>query len=255
MRLMRADPVTTGCWSGCLLHLARGMGYLALLLSFVASVLEFIRSLVIFFYTDGLMYLSGKAYKPTDPGVVRLLIGKLRPLIGTHDDWTFVDLGCGQGAMLLDMRAATTPTGTPLFRRVVGVELDADTHRQAVRKVGNDPSIEVVCEDMFAYVRAVCAQKPLLSGRAIFYMYEPLWAANMPAEKRDALYSELLACVGAHAGSLVVYITGVQIHERHIAQAMLERAGLKLQHEERVRQSGAANKLSATYNTMEIWKV
>ena len=34
------------------------MGYLALLLSFVASVLEFIRSLVIFFYTDMMLLLA-----------------------------------------------------------------------------------------------------------------------------------------------------------------------------------------------------
>ena len=54
----------------------------AWLANFVASILSFISSLVTFLYTDGLMYLRGKAYKPTDPGVVQQLILELRSLIG-----------------------------------------------------------------------------------------------------------------------------------------------------------------------------
>lgn len=62
--------------------------------------------------------------------------------------------------------------------------------------------------------------------------------------------------MGAHAGSMVVYITGVvQMHERHIEQAALKRGGLSIKHSARVSQSGVANNLSGTYNTLEIWSV
>ena len=62
------------------------------------------------------------------------------PLVGASD-WTFIDLGCGQGMMLQPMRDALIE-GKPLFRRVVGVELDPGTHREAVR-AHSDPAIEV----------------------------------------------------------------------------------------------------------------
>ena len=230
---------------------------LSTLASLLTSLYNFCHSLIKFFYTDGMMYLTGKAYKPTDPSVAQKLIHELRPLIGASEDsWTFVDLGCGQGALLPSLRAAKAVGGQPMFQSVVGVELDVDTHRQAVRKVGGDPAIKVVCGDMFEYVRSACAQKRLLSGRAVFYMYEPLWAANMAKAMRDELYGELLAAVGGHEESIVVYVTGVvQMHERHIEQAAFAKNGLALLHQQRVNQSGAANKLSATYNTMEIWRV
>ena len=249
--------MTLSCaWPLSLAPRLMGQGAMARIIGFVAGVVSFLRSLVRFFYTDGLMYLSGKAYKPTDPSVVEQLIRELQPLVSKRTcGWTFVDLGCGQGGLLPIMRTATMPSGSPMFQHVVGVELDPDTHRQALKRVAGDSSIEVVCGDMFEYVRTVCAKSPLLGGRAVFYMYEPLWAANMPKPVRDGLYNELLAAVGAHADSIVVYITGVvQMHERHIEQTMLERAGLTLQHQQCVAQSGAANKLSATYNTMEIWR-
>ena len=62
------------------------------------------------------------------------------PLDGASD-WTFIDLGCGQGMMLQPMRDALIE-GKPLFRRVVGVELDPGTHREDVR-AHRDPAIEV----------------------------------------------------------------------------------------------------------------
>ena len=52
-----------------------------------------------------------------------------------------------------------------------------------------------------------------------------------------------------------MYVTGVQMHERHIGRAMLSTGGLTMLHAQRVSQSGVANKLSATYNTLEIWRV
>jgi len=228
------------------------LSLIGLLVSLITKCWNFWKSLFNFFLTDGIMYMSGKAYKPTDPGTVEVLIKELLPLLGARRDWTFVDLGCGQGGMLTAMRNGAAG---PMFERVIGVELDEDTHRQAVKKV-NDPSIEVVCGDMFAYVKKACAQQKLLSGRAVFYMYEPLWAANMPKKVRDELYDGLLGAVGAHAGSMVVYITGVvQMHERHIEQAALKRGGLSIKHSARVSQSGVANNLSGTYNTLEIWSV
>lgn len=163
------------------------LSLIGLLVSLITKCWNFWKSLFNFFLTDGIMYMSGKAYKPTDPGTVEVLIKELLPLLGARRDWTFVDLGCGQGGMLTAMRNGAAG---PMFERVIGVELDEDTHRQAVKKV-NDPSIEVVCGDMFAYVKKACAQQKLLSGRAVFYMYEPLWAANMPKKVRDEVRAPL----------------------------------------------------------------
>ena len=219
-------------------------------------VVHALRGLGTFFKTDGLMYLTGKAYKPTDPGVVQHLITELRLLMGAPErddrsDWTFVDLGCGQGAMLPAIRDATT-AGQPMFDRVIGVELDEATYRQAVKQVG-ERSIELVCDDMFAYVENVCAQKQLFGGHAIFYMYEPLWRAGMGKDLRDDLYARLLASVSRHVGAVVVYVTGID--HRHITGDMLIAGGMTLKSSSQVFQSGVANKLSGTSNTMEIWAV
>ena len=131
------------------------------------------------------MYLKGKAYKPTHPGVMQTLIDTLQDMLGQHGPypvgdantsggWTFIDLGCGQGALLPAMRAATAAPpheSQKLFERVCGVELDEDTYKEAVELV-NDSSIELTCGDMFKYVEDACNAG---KGKTVFYMYEPLW--------------------------------------------------------------------------------
>jgi len=206
------------------------------------------------FKADMLMYVNGKAYKPTDPEVAGHVVSELRKLLSGPNNWTFVDLGCGLGDILPAMRAAkSAAAGMPMFEHVVGVELDEDTYRDAVKRL--DSSIEVVCGDMFAYVEKVCMANELFGGRAVFYMYEPLWKANMAAEVMDGLYGGLLTAVSAHPGSVVVYVTGIQHHTRHISTTMLQSKGLVLLHSSRVNQSGVANSISGTYNTLEIWRV
>ena len=203
---------------------------------------------------DAIMYFSGKAYKPTDAHAVQALIAELRPRI-RNDDYSFVDLGAGHGQVLAAMRDAVTSSGdAPLFQRVIGVEIDEATYRQAIQKV-DDPSIELVCADMFDYVKEACAQSRLLTcGRAVFFLYEPLVWASLPKRLRDQQYDRLLTDVGAHPGSIVVYIS-VRHIPRHIEQSMFERRGFSLQHAASVGHLGVLAKLAGTHNTLEIWRV
>ena len=53
----------------------------------------------------------------------------------------------------------------------------------------------------------------------------------------------------------IVYITGISssIHTRHIPQQMFQAHGMQLKHSAQVCNSGQANKLTGTSNTLEVW--
>lgn len=215
-----------------------------------------------FFYCDAVMYLKGKAYKPTHPGVMKTLIDTLQDILGQHGPypvgdvggWTFIDLGCGQGALLPAMRAARAapPNDSQgLFERVCGVELDEDTYKEAVQIV-NDSSIELCCGDMFKFVEETCDKG---KGRTVFYMYEPLWKAGLSEKVVESLYEGLLSNVAKMGDCYIVYITGISssLHKRHIAPRMFESHGMQLKYSAQVCNSGQANKITGTSNTLEVW--
>ena len=226
--------------------------YAAVIASFISALFYVLCDIYSFVITDGLMYLRGKAYKPTQPTVMQQLMVELKPLLCKREPYpcktgtaSFIDLGCGQATLLPSVRACG------MFDRVIGVELDEATYREAVRLV-DDKSVELHCCDMFDFVRNLDFHGPW-SGQLVIYMYEPLWKAGLPTEKVREMYDGLLTVLGARPASLVVYVTGV--HDRHISVAMLETHGLKLRHQAQVNNSGVVNKLSRTSNTMEIWEV
>ena len=77
--------------------------------------------------------------------------------------------------------------------------------------------------------------------------------AGLPQETLDQMYGRLLAAVRPRKESLVVYVTGC--YERQIQPATFEANGLELRRRTEVYNSGVANKLSGTANTLEIWQV
>ena len=200
--------------------------------------------------------LKGRpACKPTMTAVIPIVIDELKQVMAATDEpstWAFIDLGCGQGAMLEPMRDAMVDD-TPIFQHVAGVELDKGTHRAAVAAHSGDPAIEIVCGDMFPFVETICAGSTIYGGRAAFYIYEPLWMANLPQQKVDSLYSGLLANVAKHPGSIICYCSADQYRE--LSTELLEKAGLELKRTAPVAQNGAFNKLKGRYNTLELWQV
>ena len=191
------------------------------------------------------------ACKPTMPGVIPTVIEELQQVMDGRLNWTFVDLGCGQGTMLQPMANATVD-GRPMFERVIGVELDPATHAEAAR-AHNDPKIEVVLGDMFPFVEQACAGKQLYTGAAAFYIYEPLWMANLSTEEMNRLYGGLLDAVAKHPGSIVVYCSADAFRE--MSTSLLEERGLLLKRAVKVAQNGAFNKLRGVYNPLELWQV
>ena len=194
------------------------------------------------------------ACKPTMPMVIPIIRSELAQVIGpmcSATDFTFVDLGCGQGAMLRPMSEATID-GKSMFERCVGVELDPNTAAEAVAAVKDDPKCKVECGDMFGFADRVCATKRLFGGRAAFYIYEPLWMANLPEAEMDRLYAGLAAQVAKHPGSMIVYCSADSYRE--LKASVLEASGLVLQRSVPVAQNGVFNRLRGKFNTLEIWQ-
>ncbi|KOO28733.1 hypothetical protein Ctob_005583 [Chrysochromulina tobinii] len=191
------------------------------------------------------------ACKPTMPMVIPIIRSELAQVIGpisSATDFTFVDLGCGQGVMLRPMSEATID-GKPMFEGCVGVELDPNTATEAVAAVKDDPRCKVECGDMFGFVDRVCAGKRLFGGRAAFYIYEPLWMANLPEAEMDRLYAGLAAQVAKHPGSMIVYCSADSYRE--LKASVLEASGLVLQRSVPVAQNGVFNRLRGKFNTLE----
>ena len=76
-----------------------------------SSFKEDVKSVGYWFYNLVGPTLRGRpACKPTMPAVIPTVIDELKQVMGPvkgKSDWTFVDLGCGQGMMLQPMRDAT----------------------------------------------------------------------------------------------------------------------------------------------------
>jgi len=219
------------------------------------SLGEDLRSVKTWFFNLVGPTLRGRpACKPTMPGVIPTVIDELKEVMGEtrgKSAWTFVDCGCGQGMMLKPMRSATVD-GKPMFERCVGVELDRGTFQEAQKAHAGDAGIEVVCGDMFPFVEEACKGK-LYSGRAAFYIYEPLWMANLSTEEMEQLYGGLLDNVAKHPGSIIVYCSADAYRE--IPTRLFEQKGLVLKRAAQVAQNGAFNKLRGKYNPLELWQV
>jgi hypothetical protein len=115
-----------------------------------------------------------------------------------------------------------------------------------------DPAIEVVCGDMFPFVESACAGQ-LYGGRAAFYIYEPLWMANMSEAEMDRLYGGLLDAVSKHPGSIIVYCSADAYRE--IKTTLFEAKGFELKRAVSVAQNGVFNKLRGKWNPLELWQV
>ncbi|HEX4933155.1 MAG TPA: class I SAM-dependent methyltransferase, partial [Gemmatimonadaceae bacterium] len=104
----------------------------------------------------------GRAYSPSHVTLLPRLFGSLDIDYGRY---TFVDIGCGKGRALLV--ASEFP-----FRRIVGVEYDAQLHAIASRNVQRYRSRTQRCRDIECLHRDAL-QFPFPSGPLVVYLYHP----------------------------------------------------------------------------------
>ena len=62
-----------------------------------------------------------------------------------------------------------------------------------------------MCDDMFPFVARACAHAKIYAGRAAFYIYEPLWMANLSEAEMDRLYGGMLDAIAKHKEAVIVY--------------------------------------------------
>lgn len=261
-------------------HLDAMYRFAARCLAPVARLYAALYDLISWLVADVIMHLRGKAYKPSSPETTSTMLDMMRPVIERFGDPDqpppFVDLGCGRGTQLPAVRRACCTGGRPLFGSVVGVELDEDTYKEAVKTVGAD-GIDLVCSCLFKFVDVATRAPPfalkakwrerrwpevLTPAGVVFYMYEPLWAAGMPLNEVHAKYELMLSTLVSRYSSggrkqrervFLIYMTGIS--DRHIPKEMLDRNDFMLYSVKSVTNSGVINKLSGTTNTLEVWQL
>jgi len=236
-----------------------------------------------------------KAYKPTLPNVAKKVVNVSQTFTeapSTSIGWAFLDLGCGHGTMLDNMRRAQTKNGKALFEQVLGVELDRDIQKEAVKYLEKDSQnalcpVDVVCADMFTYVSNAfdaddAARPAWLKLNSLFYMYEPLWMASglwafisgspgLPHNEILDMYKGMLTKIaeGTRQGNkekessssgceqkraLVIYIP--QSTGRHVPKEMFLQLGYKLLHSDKVNQNGwHGSPVRSQQNDFEVWEV
>jgi Histone methylation protein DOT1 len=118
---------------------------------------------------DPAMAAHMSPYGGSQPSIVRTALASLP----AHDQYIFVDLGCGKGRPLL------VATEFP-FRRIVGIEiaprLAAIARENAARFAARFPtrtSVEVIIGD--------ATLVPVTGGRVVFFMYHPFERALVSA--------------------------------------------------------------------------
>jgi SAM-dependent methyltransferase len=125
-------------------------------------------------------------YEPTRPAVVEAFLDRLG-LDWTQ--WSFVDLGCGKGRVVL--LAARRP-----FRRVVGIEISSGMLAIAQKNLGRFQAqvplaapVHLVCGDV--------ADCPLPDGNLLLYLFNPF---------SGAVLRRVLTRLGPDREALVVYL-------------------------------------------------
>jgi SAM-dependent methyltransferase len=113
-------------------------------------------------------YEHATAYGGVRPNLFRPIMSSLAI---EHQDFTFVDLGCGKGKALL--LASELP-----FRRIVGVELSDELVAAARRNAPNYRSASRRCDD----IEVVCQDAGAFSfpeGPGVYYMNNPFYGPVM----------------------------------------------------------------------------
>jgi SAM-dependent methyltransferase len=142
--------------------------------------------------TESPNWVYGVGYWPTSTELVGEILAFL-PI--RHEQFTFVDLGCGKGRVLL--MASDYP-----FEKIIGVEYAPELHRAAVKNIGTYRSesqkchnIEAVCQDMTTFE---LSEEPL-----VVFLYNPASEAVMRIVAGN-IVSSLLDCPRE---MWVVYVT------------------------------------------------
>lgn len=126
----------------------------------------------------------GNRYEPTPYGVLDELLDALDL---RWSDYSFVDLGSGQGRVLC--MAARRP-----FKAVLGVEFAAELHDDALRNLDRLPASARRCRDVRA-ILGDAAEAELPAGPLIVYLFNPFGdvvlrrvLARLEADHTDDVY-------------------------------------------------------------------
>jgi predicted RNA methylase len=103
-------------------------------------------------------------YEPTDSALLDVVLAAL-PV--RHEDYSFIDYGCGKGLVVL--RAASYP-----FRNVVGVEFARELHAIARMNLERHPAALRRAPVEFVHADAIEYAPP--PGNLVLYAYEPFEA-------------------------------------------------------------------------------
>jgi len=151
---------------------------------------------------DGIAFIMGRAHTgdmvsmPTPHHVRRSIVDVVVREISNLSASTFVDFGCGQGAVLRDMAGRVS--------LAVGVELDRAQAEATRIGLAGARAVRVYRMDMRNYTYG--------PGPTILYMYEPLWL--MPRAAARQLYAEI---IGGGNGARVGHILYVgSLHDPHL---------------------------------------
>lgn len=218
-------------------------------------VKEYIVTTYYWFYNLFYLIIRGNiTSKPTMPGVIELIIQEIKQLIQSqknNHEYIFIDLGCGLGNMLQPMSDVTI-NGKSLFKKVIGVELDLNMSNQA-KLLHKNSKIDIICKDMFNFVREIYGKNNKLSESSVIYIYDPLWNAGLSKDEIDKLYSDCLDCIMRHPGTIIIYCSCDWCRE--ISNHLFIERGIYLKSSYKVSQNGIFNLLRDKYNSLEIWQV
>ena len=218
-------------------------------------VKEYIVTTYYWFYNLFYLIIRGNiTSKPTMPDVIELIIQEIKQLIQSqknNHEYIFIDLGCGLGNMLQPMSDVTI-NGKSLFKKVIGVELDLNMSNEA-KLLHKNSKIDIICKDMFNFVREIYGKNNKLSECSVIYIYDPLWNAGLSKDEIDKLYSDFLDCIMKHQGTIIIYCSCDW--SREISNHLFIERGIYLKSSYKVSQNGIFNLLRDKYNSLEIWLV
>jgi SAM-dependent methyltransferase len=139
--------------------------------------------------------VAGLEYHSHHP---RILRDTLQALNIRHEDYTFIDFGCGKGRVLLV--ASEFP-----FQKIVGIEFAPPLAEVAQQNVKTYRSHSRRCDD-FAILCADATTYTLPKGPAVLYFYSPFTGGVM-----EQVVENIEASLQRHPRDLLVLFSGILI--------------------------------------------
>ncbi len=177
------------------------MNYLSLLTFFV--IIIFLKG-IYFFHKNGLLKHCLKSIVhrkqdiskvPSSSNVKQLLFNDLKG-INRLDKCTFLDFGCGDGEIVLDVGLNFK------MKKIIGVEINSDTAKIAnenlnkINKCTLTKNIQIINKD-------ICDIE-IKYKNLIFYLYEPLWNVKNK-KKTEIIYKKVFNKLVDKSSNIIVF--------------------------------------------------